>query len=194
LEAITQRVAESALTDESTAVSKDNVPLDGEVGIGDQSNMVFSGTAVAAGRGRLIVTTIGATTELGKIAGSLQQTKDEHTPLQKELARVGKLLGIEERPCTVDTDPQRTDEGTPRTYCELSDREGKPQLPQPGDYKGGRLDKAITTQHQLTDVVADQPILGYNRQEPGAREENQLPTIASTASRDKRCGRCETTG
>jgi Ca2+-transporting ATPase len=94
LEAIALRVAESALTGESTAVSKDNAPLDGKVGIGDQSNMVFSGTAVAAGRGRAIVTSTGATTELGTIAGSLQQTEEEQTPLQKELAQISKLLGI----------------------------------------------------------------------------------------------------
>jgi len=75
-------VAESALTGESTAVSKESAPLDAEVGIGDQSNLVFSGTAVAAGRGRAIITTIGAATELGKIAGSLQQAREDQTPLQ----------------------------------------------------------------------------------------------------------------
>ena len=40
------------------------------------------------------MTSTGTTTELGKIAGSLQQTEEEQTPLQKELAQVGKLLGI----------------------------------------------------------------------------------------------------
>jgi Ca2+-transporting ATPase len=94
LESIALRVAESALTGESTAVAKDSAPLASEAGIGDQHNMVFSGTAVAAGRGRAIVTAIGAATELGKIAGSLQEEVEEPTPLQKELAQVGKLLGI----------------------------------------------------------------------------------------------------
>src|SRR5262249_36548433 len=51
-------------------------------------------TAVAAGRGRAVVTLTGAATELGKIAGSLQQAGNEETPLQRELAQVGKLLGI----------------------------------------------------------------------------------------------------
>jgi P-type Ca2+ transporter type 2C len=94
LESIALRVAESALTGESTAVTKDSAPVDSEAGIGDQHNMVFSGTAVAAGRGRAIVTATGARTELGKIAGSLQEEVEEPTPLQKELAQVGKLLGI----------------------------------------------------------------------------------------------------
>ena len=94
LESISLRVAESALTGESAPVTKDRNPLDGEVGIGDQRNMVFSGTAAAAGRGRAIVTATGATTELGKIAGSLQETVEEPTPLQKELAYIGRLLGI----------------------------------------------------------------------------------------------------
>jgi Ca2+-transporting ATPase len=94
LEAIALFLAEAALTGESSSVAKERAPLEHEAGIGDQSNMVFSGTAVAAGRGRAIVTAIGASTELGKIAGSLQQAVEEQTPLQKELATVGRLLGI----------------------------------------------------------------------------------------------------
>jgi Ca2+-transporting ATPase len=94
LEAIALRVAESALTGESTSVSKQVAPIAEEAGIGDQRNMVFSSTAVTAGRGRAIVTATGATTEIGKIAGSLQRTEEEPTPLQKELDGVGRLLGI----------------------------------------------------------------------------------------------------
>jgi Ca2+-transporting ATPase len=94
LDAIALRVAESSLTGESTAVSKHTEALEEEAGVGDQTNMLFSGTAVAAGRGRAIVTATGAATELGKIAGALQQAEDESTPLQRELARVGRLLGI----------------------------------------------------------------------------------------------------
>jgi Ca2+-transporting ATPase len=94
LESIAMRVAESTLTGESSSVSKDSKPIADEVPIGDRSNMVFSGTAVAAGRGRALVTATGAATEIGKIAGSLQQAEDEQTPLQAELDRVGRLLGI----------------------------------------------------------------------------------------------------
>ena len=94
LEAIALRLMEATLTGESSPVSKSSTPIDQEVGIGDQSNMVFSGTAAAAGRGRAIVTATGAQTELGRIAGSLQQTMEKETPLQRELDQVGKWLGI----------------------------------------------------------------------------------------------------
>ncbi len=94
LQSIALRTAESALTGESTPVSKDGAPLGEEAGIADQSNMVFGGTAVASGRGRAVVTATGPATELGRIAGSLQATEDVATPLQKELDRTGKLLGV----------------------------------------------------------------------------------------------------
>ncbi len=94
IESIALRVAESALTGESTSVGKESGAIAEEVGIGDRANMVFCGTAVASGRGRAVVTATGAATEIGKIANSLQTTEDDPTPLQKELARVGRLLGI----------------------------------------------------------------------------------------------------
>ncbi|HEX8908658.1 MAG TPA: cation-translocating P-type ATPase [Anaeromyxobacteraceae bacterium] len=94
LESIALRAAESALTGESTPVSKESAPLCDEAALGDQSDMVFSGTAIAAGRGRAVVTATGPATELGKIAGSLRATEEAATPLQRELDRVGKLLGL----------------------------------------------------------------------------------------------------
>ncbi len=94
LDSIAMRAAESALTGESTPVSKDSQPLSDEAGIADRSNMVFSGTAISSGRGRAIVTATGQATEIGKIARSLQATEETGTPLQKELDRTGKLLGI----------------------------------------------------------------------------------------------------
>jgi Ca2+-transporting ATPase len=68
-------------------------PIEEEVGLGDRSNMLFSGTAATYGRGRAVVTATGMQTELGKIAGMLRRAEDEATPLQKELDRTGKLLG-----------------------------------------------------------------------------------------------------
>lgn len=94
VEAIALRVAESALTGESTSVEKDADRIDEEVGIADQANMLFSGTAIASGRGRAVITATGPATEIGKIARSLQETERGKTPLQKELDRIGRLLGI----------------------------------------------------------------------------------------------------
>ena len=94
LESSALRAAEAALTGESLPVSKDAAPLDEEAGIADRSNMVFSGTAIASGRGRAVVTATGAATEIGSIARSLHETEQGETPLQKELDRAGKLLGV----------------------------------------------------------------------------------------------------
>lgn len=55
--------------------------------------MIFSGTIVTYGHGRALVTATGMQTQMGLIAGMLDEAAPETTPLQKELARVGKLLG-----------------------------------------------------------------------------------------------------
>lgn len=94
LNSVALQTAEASLTGESLPVSKDTSPLADKVAIGDRSNMVFSGTAATYGRGRAVVTATGMQTEMGKIAGMLHQTRNEATPLQKELDRTGKLLGI----------------------------------------------------------------------------------------------------
>ena len=91
------QTAEAALTGESLPVSKDTAAIAGEAGLGDRHNMVFSGTAATYGRGRAVVTATGMQTEMGRIAGMLKETPDETTPLQKELDRVGKLLGDRRR-------------------------------------------------------------------------------------------------
>ena len=88
------QTAEAALTGESLPVSKDTAPIGEEAGLGDRHNMIFSGTAVTYGRGRAVVTATGMQTEMGRIAGMLKEAPDETTPLQKELDRVGKVLGI----------------------------------------------------------------------------------------------------
>jgi Ca2+-transporting ATPase len=94
IRSVALQTAEASLTGESLPVSKDTDPLQDEVAIGDRSNMVFSGTAVTYGRGRAVVTATGMHTEMGKIAGMLRQTVNEPTPLQKELDRTGKGLGL----------------------------------------------------------------------------------------------------
>ena len=56
--------------------------------------MVFSGTAATYGHGKAVVTATGMRTEMGRIAGLLEATPDETTPLQRELDRTGKMLGL----------------------------------------------------------------------------------------------------
>jgi Ca2+-transporting ATPase len=94
IRSVALQTAEASLTGESLPVSKDTDPLEEDAGIGDRSNTVFSGTAATYGRGRAVVTATGMQTEMGKIAGLLRQTESEPTPLQHELDRTGKLLGI----------------------------------------------------------------------------------------------------
>src|SRR5688500_1641643 len=94
IQSIALQTAEAALTGESLPVSKDVAPITEEVGPGDRGNMVFSGTAATYGRGRAAVVATGMHTQMGRIAGMLKETPTETTPLEKELSRVGKLLGI----------------------------------------------------------------------------------------------------
>jgi P-type Ca2+ transporter type 2C len=87
-------VGEASLTGESEPVSKRTEHLEGSVELGDRINMVFNGTAVNRGRGRAIAVATGMDTEMGKIARLLGETEDDPTPLQVEVARIGKALGI----------------------------------------------------------------------------------------------------
>ncbi len=88
------KLLEAPLTGESEAVLKDTALLDGPAALGDRLNMVFKGTAVAQGSGRAIVTATGMQTEMGGIATLLDTTPDAPTPLQVEIAHLGKVLGI----------------------------------------------------------------------------------------------------
>ncbi len=94
IHSVALETAEAALTGESTPVSKYTETIPEEVELGDQRNMLFSGTAVTFGRGRAVVVATGMQTQMGHIAGMLEETPQEATSLQKELAHVGKLLGI----------------------------------------------------------------------------------------------------
>jgi Ca2+-transporting ATPase len=93
LEAINLQVDEAALTGESIPVSKHTAPLaNGQPAVGDQLNMVFSGTAATYGRGRAVVVSTGMQTEFGKVAQLLQTVQTSKTPLQVNLDKVGKTL------------------------------------------------------------------------------------------------------
>jgi magnesium-transporting ATPase (P-type) len=94
VEASVLKVAEASLTGESEPVLKDVAPLPPDVSLGDRLGMVFSGTAVASGRGRAVVTSTGMGTEMGHVARLLGRTEEEKTPLQREIDLVGRWLGI----------------------------------------------------------------------------------------------------
>jgi Ca2+-transporting ATPase len=94
VESTALQTAEAALTGESLPVSKDTDPVAGEASLGDRHNMIFSGTAATYGHGKAVVTATGMQTEMGLIAGMLKAEPEETTPLQAELNRVGKMLGV----------------------------------------------------------------------------------------------------
>ncbi len=87
-------VNESALTGESAAVNKKPGQFERDTALADRENMVWSNTAVTAGRGKALVVETGMASEMGQIAGQVRGTEREETPLQKRLARFGKYLGI----------------------------------------------------------------------------------------------------
>lgn len=94
LEAMNLQVDESMLTGESVPVSKRTAALVGEHGLGDRVNMAYMGSGATYGRGLALATATGMNTEMGQIAGLIQAADETETPLQKELARVGKQLGL----------------------------------------------------------------------------------------------------
>ena len=87
------QVRESALTGEAEAVNKHSKePLSEEASLGDRVNMVFQGTEVVQGRGKVLVTGTAMRTELGKIAQMLQSVESEDTPLQQRMSQLGNTL------------------------------------------------------------------------------------------------------
>ena len=94
LQATSLRVQEASLTGESESVLKDIATLHAPAPLGDRRNMVYKGTAVAQGSGRAVVTATGMSTEMGDIAEMLDATVEEATPLEAEIARIGRMLGI----------------------------------------------------------------------------------------------------
>ncbi len=95
IEAANLKSQESSLTGESVPVEKySEVIKDEKVGIGDRVNMLFSSSLITYGRGKGIVVETGMNTEVGKIAGIINDTEKAETPLQIKLNKLGKTLGL----------------------------------------------------------------------------------------------------
>ncbi|MDQ5912880.1 MAG: hypothetical protein QG659_302, partial [Patescibacteria group bacterium] len=87
-------INESSLTGESTVSDKSTEIIPHNSALGDQKNMIFSGTYVASGTGEGVVIAIGSDTQIGKIATMVEGIEAELTPMQRKLNDLGKKLGI----------------------------------------------------------------------------------------------------
>ena len=96
IECASLKAEESALTGESVPVNKTVMTLtakdDGNVPLGDRSNMVYMGSTIVYGHGKAVITEAGMDTEMGKIADALTQAEEGKTPLQIKLAELSKIL------------------------------------------------------------------------------------------------------
>lgn len=95
LRSVSLKSEESALTGESVPAEKNAALIvDENAPLGDRQNMVFSGCSITYGTALAVVTATGMDTQMGKIAGLLENEGNSQTPLQKKLAQLGKSLGI----------------------------------------------------------------------------------------------------
>ena len=99
IESASLKIEEAALTGESVAVTKHNQVLqlskeEKDISLGDRKNMVYMGSSVVYGRGKVVITATGMDTQMGKIANVLSNTKDSQTPLQIKLSQLSKILSI----------------------------------------------------------------------------------------------------
>ena len=88
------KINEAALTGESASVQKTSVLLKGKKILAERKNMLFWGTSVVSGSAEAVVVSTGLNTEIGKIAQSIRATKEEQTPLQKQMSSLGKALAL----------------------------------------------------------------------------------------------------
>lgn len=94
LEARDLKTDESSLTGESVGVSKETKAVDKDTILAERSNMVYKGTSVVRGRGKVVVVGTGMNTELGRIARDIEEIKEEKTPFQRRLDKLGKKIGF----------------------------------------------------------------------------------------------------
>jgi Ca2+-transporting ATPase len=95
LESVNLKIDESALTGESVPVEKDaDAALEEKTSLGDRINMAYMSTIVTYGRATGVIVSTGMETEMGSIAGMLNEVEDELTPLQVRIDKLGKFLGM----------------------------------------------------------------------------------------------------
>lgn len=94
LEVRSLRANEASLTGESEPVNKHSEVIAGQAALGDQRNMVFSGTIITTGTAEGIVVATATESEIGKIAGLVESVEDDQTPMQKKLDSLGRQLGL----------------------------------------------------------------------------------------------------
>ncbi|PLX28931.1 ATPase [Candidatus Parcubacteria bacterium] len=94
VESTSLEINESVLTGESEPIKKHTKSLKGKLALGDRKNMVYKGTVVVNGRAHVLVTDTGEKTEIGQIASLVKTTKQDKTPLQTQLSRMGKIIGV----------------------------------------------------------------------------------------------------
>ncbi|MBI2208544.1 cation-translocating P-type ATPase [Candidatus Woesearchaeota archaeon] len=94
IELVILETQEAALTGESLPVKKDLKVLPEKTQLADRLNMVFSGTIITHGKGKAVVTNTGMQSEIGKIAELIEEAETEPTPLQKQMNKLGRWLGV----------------------------------------------------------------------------------------------------
>jgi Ca2+-transporting ATPase len=94
LEARDLKIDESTLTGESEPVTKDIEPVPPDASLAERRCLLFAGTTAVYGRGLGVVYATGMDTELGRLAASLQEIREDVTPLQRNLGSLGKSLGV----------------------------------------------------------------------------------------------------
>lgn len=88
------KINEAPLTGESLPVIKEVAEIKKEVGLGDRKNMAYRETVVVEGRGEMVITAVGAKTEIGQVAKLIKETSDDLTPLQRQINKFGIKLGL----------------------------------------------------------------------------------------------------
>ncbi len=88
------QVNESALTGESVNMEKTQETLHGDMALGDRKNMVYSGSLVTYGRAEVLVTATGMNTEIGRIAGLMNDVRERKTPLQVSMDQFSRHLAV----------------------------------------------------------------------------------------------------